>query len=133
MTAFLLIIGALWAEYDVIMVNAVQFCSSKPQWAVLVLISSRPTFRGHGLSSVIFLHCFNLSMPSLVPVLISTLMSFPDPISCKDLRDRATRKLTISFAIVHTAPLLLRPSPSGPYFLSGFVTLFVVVLFSFIP
>ena len=77
MTAFLLFIRALWVEYGVMMVNAVQLYSSKPQWAVLVLISSRPTFRGHGLSSVIFLHCFNLSLPSLVPVLISTLMSLP--------------------------------------------------------
>lgn len=39
----------------------------------------------------------------------------------------------VNFAVALTAPLFLRSSPSGPYFLYGFATLCAVALCLFIP
>ena len=40
----------------------------------------------------------------------------------------------VNFAVALTAPLFLRSSPSGPYFLYGFATLFTVsVCYLFMP
>lgn len=39
----------------------------------------------------------------------------------------------VNFAIALSAPPFLRSSPSGPYFLYGFATLFAVVMCYFVP
>ena len=40
----------------------------------------------------------------------------------------------VNFAVALTAPLFLRHSPSGPYFLYGFATLLAVgVVYAFMP
>ncbi len=141
MTACLLIIGALYAKYGVVRNNAVELHSSAGQWAVVVLIYIFTA--NFSWSWAVVSH---LSPPSYLnvvsdPCLRSTLQVgkiYACEIIPTRLRARvcAVEQLAnwmVNFAVALTAPLFLRSSPSGPYFLYGLATLFAVGLCIYIP
>lgn len=142
MTACLLIIGALYAKYGVVRNDAVELRSSAGQWAVVVLIyifTANFSWSWAVVSRLclpFYPRCPFLTLAFVQSFQVGKIYAceiIPTRLRAKVCAVEQLANWMVNFAIAFTAPLFLRSSPSGPYFLYGLSTLFAVGLCIFIP
>ena len=130
MTICLLLIGSLYARYGQIVPHAINnnndpsspsgvLLTSKPaQWTVIVLV---------------YIFAANFSWSWAVVGKIYACEIIPTRLRAKVCAVEQLANWLVNFVVALTAPVFLRRSPSGPYFLYGVATLLAVGLCCWIP
>ncbi|KAL5343446.1 general substrate transporter [Aspergillus crustosus] len=113
-----IIIGSLYARYGRAEGNEVTLASESAQWVVIVLI-------------YIFVANFSWSWAVVGKIYASEII--PTRLRAKVCAVELVANWIVNFIVTFTAPLFLRASPSGPYFLHGFSTVVAVVACIIMP
>ncbi|KAL8733197.1 MAG: hypothetical protein Q9166_002214 [cf. Caloplaca sp. 2 TL-2023] len=118
MAACLSVIGSLYARFGEVEEGVVVMKSRVGQWVVAVMI---------------YLFTANFSWSWAVVGKIYACEIIPTRLRARVCALEQLANWLVNFGVALTAPVFLRASPSGPYFLYGVATLFAVALCVFIP
>ncbi|OJJ03342.1 hypothetical protein ASPVEDRAFT_194904 [Aspergillus versicolor CBS 583.65] len=113
-----IIIGSLYARYGRVQSNEVTLGSSSAQWVVIVLI-------------YVFVANFSWSWAVVGKIYASEII--PTRLRAKVCAVELVANWVVNFLVTFTAPLFLRASPSGPYYLYGFSTVLAVIVCILMP
>ncbi|RDW72325.1 sugar porter family MFS transporter [Aspergillus mulundensis] len=113
-----IVIGSLYARFGRTEANEVTLGSDSAQWVVIVLI-------------YIFVANFSWSWAVVGKIYASEII--PTRLRAKVCAVELVANWVVNFLVTFTAPLFLRASPSGPYFLYGFSTVVAVVVCILMP
>ncbi|KAL4926814.1 sugar porter family MFS transporter [Aspergillus undulatus] len=113
-----IVIGSLYARYGRVESNEVTLGSGSAQWVVIVLI-------------YIFVANFSWSWAVVGKIYASEII--PTRLRAKVCAVELVANWVVNFLVTFTAPLFLRASPSGPYYLYGFSTVVAVVVCVLMP
>ncbi|KAF2498548.1 sugar transporter [Lophium mytilinum] len=113
-----IVIGSLYAKYGSVQDGGVVLSSKPAQWTVIVLI---------------YVFSANFSWSWAVVGKIYACEIIPTRLRAKVCAVEQLTNWLVNFTIALTAPLFLRSSPSGPYFLFGFSTLLAATVCFFMP
>ncbi|KAL4901427.1 hypothetical protein BDW74DRAFT_170145 [Aspergillus multicolor] len=113
-----IVIGSLYARFGRIQENEVTLGSDAAQWVVIVLI-------------YIFVANFSWSWAVVGKIYATEII--PTRLRAKVCAVELVANWVVNFLVTFTAPLFLRASPSGPYFLYGFSTVLAVVVCVLMP
>ncbi|PLB45815.1 sugar transporter [Aspergillus steynii IBT 23096] len=118
MSICFIVTGSLYAKFGEITEDAVSLSSKAAQWVVIVLI-------------YIFVANFSWSWAVVGKIYASEII--PTRLRAKVCALELVANWIMNFVVTLTAPLFLRSSPSGPYFLYGFSTIVAVVVCFLMP
>lgn len=118
MSACLIVIGSLYARFGVRTETEVKLQSTVAQWFVIVLT---------------YIFVANFSWSWAVVGKIYSCEIIPTHIRAKVASLELLANWLVNFAVTLSAPVFLRSSPSGPYFLYGFATLVSVAVCIVMP
>ncbi|KAH8423415.1 sugar porter family MFS transporter [Aspergillus melleus] len=118
MSICFIVTGSLYARYGQVADDAVSLSSKAAQWVVIVLI-------------YIFVANFSWSWAVVGKIYASEII--PTRLRAKVCALELVANWVMNFVVTLTAPLFLRSSPSGPYFLYGFSTIVAVVVCFLMP
>ncbi|KAF9220874.1 general substrate transporter [Gyrodon lividus] len=114
-----LVIGSLYAAHGGKVDGEVYLNGRASQWAVIIFI---------------YMFVANFAWSWAVVIKIYACEIMPTRLRAKACAFQQLANWIINFTVALTAPLFLRASPSGPYFLFSLATLFVtIVCFFFMP
>ncbi|KAF4174119.1 hypothetical protein CNMCM8927_003176 [Aspergillus lentulus] len=103
-----IVTGSLYARYGHTTADSVILASTAAQWVVIVLI-------------YVFVANFSWSWAVVGKIYASEII--PTRLRAKVCALELVANWIVNFIVTLTAPLFLRSSPSGPYFLYGFATI----------
>ncbi|KAL4920939.1 general substrate transporter [Aspergillus aurantiobrunneus] len=112
------VIGSLYARYGLTVSNEVTLGSDSAQWVVIVLI-------------YVFVANFSWSWAVVGKIYASEII--PTKLRAKVCAVELVANWVVNFLVTFTAPLFLRASPSGPYYLYGFSTVVAVIVCILMP
>ncbi|KAL4934977.1 hypothetical protein BDV06DRAFT_229253 [Aspergillus oleicola] len=113
-----IVIGSLYARFGRVESNEVTLRSKAAQWVVIVLI-------------YIFVANFSWSWAVVGKIYASEII--PTRLRAKVCAVELVANWVVNFLVTFTAPLFLRASPSGPYYLYGFSTVIAVAVCVLMP
>ncbi|OJJ82205.1 sugar porter family MFS transporter [Aspergillus glaucus CBS 516.65] len=113
-----IVIGSLYAKYGETTGGSARMTSKAAQWVVIVLIYT-------------FIANFSWSWAVVGKIYASEII--PTRLRAKVCAVELLANWIVNFIVTLTAPLFLRSSPSGPYFLYGFSTVVAVVVCYLMP
>ncbi|KAL4952345.1 general substrate transporter [Aspergillus filifer] len=118
MSICFIVIGSLYARYGRVESGEVALRSKPAQWVVIVLI-------------YIFVANYSWSWAVVGKIYASEII--PTRLRAKVCAVELVANWVVNFLVTFTAPLFLRASPSGPYYLYGFSTVVAVVVCVLMP
>ncbi|KAI5794985.1 sugar transporter [Geopyxis carbonaria] len=118
MAACFAVIGAMYARFGEKHAEGVTLTSAAAQWVVVVLI---------------YIFVANFSWSWAVVGKIYSAEIIPTRLRAKVCAVEQLANWMVNFVVALTAPVFLRSSPSGPYFLYGAATLLAAVVCVFMP
>ncbi|KAL5360943.1 general substrate transporter [Aspergillus floccosus] len=118
MAGCFIVIGSLYARFGHATADTVILSSTAAQWTIIVLI-------------YIFVSNFSWSWAVVGKIYASEII--PTRLRAKVCAVELLANWIVNFVVTFTAPLFLRSSPSGPYFLYGFSTVVAVAVCVLMP